>query len=340
MRCCGASPSARPATTAPNAFFQEDFDELKAAGYLTLPVPSELGGAGYTLAQIAQEQRRLAYHAPATALGVNMHFYFAGVAADVWRSGDKSTEWLLEAAMNGDVFAAGHSEHGNDLPLLLSTTQAERVDGGYRFTGRKSFGSLTPVWTFLGLHALDTSDPEQPKIVHAFMPRDTDGYRIEDVWDALGMRATQSQDTILEGAFVPDEYIACVVPAGAGGANLFVLSIFAWALLNFGNVYYEAGAARVRPGRGAHEDEDVPGHVAADVVSRGGPARGGGDGDGAGRDRAAPRSDCGRLVERRGPRRRLAVEDRGGQAPRRGGRVPGGGSGAGPGRGVRHLQGR
>lgn len=27
-------------------------------------------------------------------------------------------------------------------------------------------------------------------------------------------------------------------PAGAGGANLFVLSIFAWALLNFGNVDY------------------------------------------------------------------------------------------------------
>ena len=36
---------------------------------------------------------------------------------------------------------------------------AERVDGGYRFTGHKSFGSLTPVWTRLGLHGMDTSDP-------------------------------------------------------------------------------------------------------------------------------------------------------------------------------------
>jgi len=29
-----------------------------------------------------------------------------------------------------------------------------------------------------------------------------------------------------------------VVPAGFGGADMFVLGIFAWALINFGNVYY------------------------------------------------------------------------------------------------------
>ena len=111
---------------------------------------------------------------------------------------------MLKAAAQGEVFAAGHAEGGNDLPLLLSTTKAEKVDGGYRFTGRKSFGSLTPVWTYLGLHGMDTIDPAAPKIVHAFMPRDSSGYTIENVWDTLGMRATQSQDTILNGTFVPE----------------------------------------------------------------------------------------------------------------------------------------
>ena len=75
----------------------------------------------------------------------------------------------------GEVFAAGHAESGNDIPVLLSTTKAERVEGGYRFTGRKSFGSLSPVWTYLGIHGMDTADPSHPKIVHAFMPRDTEG---------------------------------------------------------------------------------------------------------------------------------------------------------------------
>lgn len=221
-----------------NRFFQEDFDELKAAGYLKLPVPKELGGPGFTLAEVCREQRRLAYHAAPTALGVNMHLYWVGVAADLWRSGDKSLEWMLKGAMNGEVFAAGHAEGGNDLPLLLSTTRAERARNGYRFTGHKFFGSLTPVWTYLGIQGMDTSDPAAPKIVHAFMPRNTQGYHIEDTWDTVGMRATKSDDTILEGAVVPDRYIARVVPAGGAGIDLFVLGIFAWALMGFGNVYY------------------------------------------------------------------------------------------------------
>ena len=33
-----------------NRFFQEDFDDLKRAGYLTMAVPKELGGRGMTLA--------------------------------------------------------------------------------------------------------------------------------------------------------------------------------------------------------------------------------------------------------------------------------------------------
>jgi len=221
-----------------NRFFQEDFDELKAAGYLNMAVPTEFGGLGLTLAQVARETRRLAEYAPATALGLNMHNYWVGLVADNWRAGDKSNEWLLREAAAGEIFAAGHAEHGNDIPVLLSSTKAQKVDGGYAFTGRKSFGSLTPVWTRLGVHGMDTSDPTAPKIVHGFLSRDGKGFTIKETWDVLGMRATQSDDTVLDGAFVPDKYIARVVPAGAAGVDPFVLGVFAWALLNFGNVYY------------------------------------------------------------------------------------------------------
>src|SRR5262249_8802839 len=87
----------------------------------------------------------------------------------------------------------------------------------------------------------DTADPAHPTIVHAFMPRDTEGYRIEATWDVLGMRATQSDDTILEGVFVPDRYVVRVVPAGAAGIDPFVLGLFAWALIGFGNIYSGLG---------------------------------------------------------------------------------------------------
>ncbi len=222
-----------------NRFFDEDFKELKEAGYLLMALPKEFGGYGMSMSEVFQKTRELAYHAAPTALGLNMHNYWVGLVADLWRQGDKSLEWLLQEAGDGKVFAAGHAESGNDVPVLYSTTKAEKVNGGYIFTGHKLFGSLTPVWSYLGLHGQDNSDPTNPKVVHAFMPRDAEDYEIKQTWDnVLGMRATRSDDTILNGVFIPDQYIARVVPTGFAGMDGFVLGIFAWALLGFGNVYY------------------------------------------------------------------------------------------------------
>jgi alkylation response protein AidB-like acyl-CoA dehydrogenase len=218
-----------------NRFFTDDFKELETAGFLKIAVPEQFGGRGLSLADVCREQRRLAYRAPATALATNMHLYWTGVAADMRKAGDSSCKWILEKAAEGEVFAALHGEAGNDLPLLLSVAQAERVDGGWQISGHKIFGSLTPVWTRLGLHAMDASDPQAPKIVHAFLPRDAKNYSIKETWDTLGMRATRSDDTLLDGAFVPDRYIARVLPAGT--ADLFVLSIFGWAEPTFASIY-------------------------------------------------------------------------------------------------------
>jgi alkylation response protein AidB-like acyl-CoA dehydrogenase len=218
------------------AFFTEDVDELRAAGYLRLPLPVEFGGPGLSLAQVALEQRRLAYYAAPTAEALTMHLGWIGVAADLWRGGDLSLQWVLEEASRGCVFAAGHAEPVNDLPLLASSTRAERVDGGYRFTGHKSLGTLTPVWNYLGLHGLDRSDPLTPRIVHAFMPRNTEGYAVREAGESLGLRASGRDDTLLDGAFVPDRFVARTVPAGAEGIDDFVLAVYAWELLLRANV--------------------------------------------------------------------------------------------------------
>jgi alkylation response protein AidB-like acyl-CoA dehydrogenase len=88
------------------------------------------------------------------------------------------------------------------------------------------------------MHGMDTSDPAHPKVIHGFLTRTTPGITIKETWDVMGMRATRSDDTVLDGAFVPDSHIVRAVPAGLAGADFFVLSIFAWALGGFGNVYY------------------------------------------------------------------------------------------------------
>ncbi|HWM21119.1 MAG TPA: acyl-CoA dehydrogenase family protein [Ilumatobacteraceae bacterium] len=231
-----------PAYDRDNRFFSEDLEELRQSGYLSAPLPIDMGGSGLSLAEVNRLQRELAYCAPATAVAVNMHLYWVGMAADLRRMGDPTGEWILTRAAAGDVLAAGHGEAGNDLPVLLSSSQAVRVDGGWEFTGHKIFGSLSPVWDFLGLHAMDTGDPANPRIVHAFLNRDASRYRIDETWDTLGMRATASNDTILDRTFIPDEQVVLVCPAGFAGAGAFHVGLFAWALLGFAGVY--AGIAQ------------------------------------------------------------------------------------------------
>jgi alkylation response protein AidB-like acyl-CoA dehydrogenase len=219
-----------------NAYFTDDLAELRSVGYLAAAVPAELGGWGLDLAQLAASQRRLARYAPATALAMTMHSYWIGIAVELERAGDTSLRWILDAAVAGHVFAAGHAETGNDIPVLLSTCQAERVDGGYRLTGRKQFGSNGPAWSWLGAHAIDVAAPGGPQIVHAFVDRHSEGVTVVETWDTLGMRPTQSHDTVLDGVFVPDARIGRVVPAGDGN-DLFLVGMSIWPLSLMAAVY-------------------------------------------------------------------------------------------------------
>ncbi|MFE7844311.1 acyl-CoA dehydrogenase family protein [Microbacterium sp. NPDC057407] len=228
-----------------NTFPHDDLAELREAGYLAILVPSELGGAGWGLAEASVLQQRLAQAAPATALAVNMHLVWTGVAKVLSDRGDDSLRFVQEGAAAGEVFAFGISEAGNDLVLFGSGTDAvPTADGGYRFTGTKIFTSLAPVWTQLGLHGLDTTSADAPKMVYAFVPRseEADGRVVtRDDWDTLGMRGTQSRTTELHGATAPADRIVRRIDPGPNPDPL-VFGIFSVFEILLASVY--TGIAR------------------------------------------------------------------------------------------------
>ncbi len=217
-----------------NTFFTEDLAELRAAGYL----------APRSLLETARDQRLLAAHAPATALGINMHLVWVGVARVLHDRGDSSLDWVLQDAAVGELFAFGNSEGGNDLVLWDSLTSVERVDGGFAFTGTKIFTSLAPAWTRLGIFGKQTlgeGTEDGPRLVHGFLRRETaltaiEGVTTLDDWDTLGMRATQSRTTKLDHAVVADADVSRFLAVGPNGEP-FVFGIFSNFLLLIGSVY-------------------------------------------------------------------------------------------------------
>lgn len=211
-----------------NSFFYEDLDELRDAGYLKIFVPVSDGGLGLGLETAALLQRRLATAAPATALAINMHLVWTGVAYVLAARGDNSLDFVLREAGEGELYAFGNSEAGNDAVLFDSITDAvPQPAGGYSFTGRKIFTSLSPAWTRLGIFGKDSAARDgEGELVHGFIHRDTPGYRILDDWNTLGMRASQSCTTVLEGACVPPERIFRKLPVGPN-ADPLIFAIFA-----------------------------------------------------------------------------------------------------------------
>ncbi len=265
-----------------NTFPEDDLADLRAAGYLRAFVPTELGGAGLTLEEVAREQVRLAGAAPATALSVNMHLVVTGMAALLHARGDDSMAFVLRDAAAGEVFAFGNSEAGNDLVMFGSRTHAERQpDGGYRYFGTKVFTSLAPVWTRLATFGLDEHHPDGPRLVHGVVTRD--GTTTKDDWDTLGMRATQSRTTVLDGAYAPADRIVRALPPGPSG-DPFIVALFAAFEILLAAVYTGIGrralalgaeATRRRTslkygGRTYSQDPDIRWRVASAALAQDG----------------------------------------------------------------------
>jgi len=204
-----------------NEFFHEDLDILREIGYLK----------PRSLPQMSSDQRRLAAHAPATALGIGMHLTWMGVARDMVNAGHTELQWILDDGDSGEIFAFGVSERGNDRVLSDSLVSVSEVDGGYAFTGQKIFVSLSPAWTRLSLLGRHGDE-----IIHGFITRDHEGWSNTPDWDTLGMRATQSYTTHLDGVVVEHSRVARRLPVGPN-EDPFTIAIFQNFLLLVSSVY-------------------------------------------------------------------------------------------------------
>jgi hypothetical protein len=146
------------------AILSRDIGKLGAVGYLKVALPPEFGGLGCTLRQAACGQRRLARHAPLTALAVSAHLYWTGAAADAYRAGDDSARWILLEAARGALFAAGHgAAGGGDLQFADPQSRCEPAgESGYRFRDPAVLSSVTPAWDWVAVHAVHAAHSAPP----------------------------------------------------------------------------------------------------------------------------------------------------------------------------------
>ncbi|WP_020671053.1 acyl-CoA dehydrogenase family protein [Amycolatopsis nigrescens] len=229
-----------------NTFPHENYDELRAAGFLRLSVPTELGGLGAGLPEILPVLERLAMGDGATALSVTMHISPLGQWASVWRRtrNPRLEQLLRKAAQDKLVWASVTSEMGlrNDMTDALS--KAVKVPGGFRLTGRKSFATNTSVATHCSTTARYEDADGGPRLLLCQIALDQPGVEVLRTWDTMGMRATQSNDLDLSEVFVADADVVHSLPVGHLDARVFE-TVWSWAMPAFSAVYTGIAAGAV-----------------------------------------------------------------------------------------------
>ena len=176
---------------------------------------------------MAHGQRILARACGSTALACSMHLHIVLAAAWRWRRGDRIVEPLLRRVAGEHVIVA--STGGNDW--TKPTAVARAVEGGWRVTGRKTFASISPVANVAATFAV-VGAPEPGAEVLAFgLPLKAEGVRIDETWDAAGMRGTGSHDIVLDEVFVGEGQVIARRKWGDLDRPLLVASLHAWPVI-------------------------------------------------------------------------------------------------------------
>jgi alkylation response protein AidB-like acyl-CoA dehydrogenase len=112
-------------------------------------------------------------------------------------------EQFSQALGGGFVAMANATEAGTDIRYPM--TEITKVDGGWRLDGRKIFGTLSPVADVMIVSCRRRRENGTYGAGNAIVFRGTPGQTILDNWDALGMRASGSNDVVYENCVIPDE---------------------------------------------------------------------------------------------------------------------------------------
>ncbi|MBX3001964.1 MAG: acyl-CoA/acyl-ACP dehydrogenase [Caldilineaceae bacterium] len=199
--------AARAATHDRAGTFPFDtFRDLHEAGYLALTVPTEYGGCGANVLEVALAQERLARGDGSVALAATMHLGHVGILAQTRSWSPEQFERLCWEVVNeGALINAAASEPDLGSPSRggLPKTIATRTATGWRLNGRKSWTSLAPALRYFSVMAAVYEEGQAPRRASFLVRAGTPGLRIEETWDNLGMRATASHDIVLEDVDLP-----------------------------------------------------------------------------------------------------------------------------------------
>jgi acyl-CoA dehydrogenase len=187
----------------------ELWDKMTEAGFHGISVPEEYGGQGGDIVM----QMILARELSRSLAGLTWvwgNTSFAGAkSVGLYGSDEQKRELLPKIAAGQARCTIGFTEPGGGTDLLgAMRTHAEKVDGGWRVNGAKTWCTQAHVADYILLLVRTNKNVEKRHqgLTLFLMPRELEGVTISHI-PKLGMRAVSSCDVGLDDVVIEDKWL-------------------------------------------------------------------------------------------------------------------------------------
>ncbi|MED7947518.1 acyl-CoA dehydrogenase family protein [Streptomyces sp. BE303] len=217
-----AALAARAAEHDRDASFPTEGIELvHGAGLLTATVAQRHGGPGGGLADTVRILRALGAGDPAVALVTAMTLFVHAAEArrPHWPAGPLA-DLLAESAARPTLVNHVRVEPDLGTPVRggLPATVARRSGDSWELTGRKIYSTGAPALRWLLVWA--RTEEDDPRVGSFLVRGDRPGITVEPTWDHLGLRASRSDDVLLDAVRIPlDHTTGLALPEPDGGRD-------------------------------------------------------------------------------------------------------------------------
>jgi alkylation response protein AidB-like acyl-CoA dehydrogenase len=222
----------------------ESLAEAARSGLHTLTVPWTLGGQGAGLARTVSIARQLGAADPAATLILAMTWIQHVHIALTRRWPEQAHQEILRDALGGRGLINAlrvEPELGTVTRGGIPATVARLTDDGWRLTGRKIYSTGASVLDWYNVFARTGDD--EPQVGYFLVRAGAPGTRIEETWDHLGMRASDSHDVVFDNVLIPRHHAVDLRPPDAW--QQLPPAYSAWFLLTVSAIYLGiADAAR------------------------------------------------------------------------------------------------
>jgi short/branched chain acyl-CoA dehydrogenase len=184
--------------------------EMGELGLLGMLIPEQWGGIGMSTVGFVAALEQIGRADQSVAAALQAHITIGSLPLYLFGNDAQRERWLRPLAEGRALGAFGLTEPGAGSDTRAIRTRAERVDGGWRINGHKTFISNAGTDMSFGVTVLartQEAEGKSPRFASFVVEKDTPGFAIGPKMRGIGWRGLDTRELYFQDVWVPEDHL-------------------------------------------------------------------------------------------------------------------------------------